>query len=432
MKQLKIDKYFADMGIKVRFNTLGYNDQLINSFVNDFRDVVDKGKEQNSAHTKLSCYSSMYTFEPRKKCTGFEKLSDLDSKFRRNAQHFVTEPQNTPLAVIENNKIDAKNISYKNALKCELSSIDDILVYYSGGVDSELVCKSLLESKKEFKVVIFQWTNNEGKIINEYDLGYAFKFCTDNDLNPIVKTINVENLWESKEFIELSKDLQLLSPQLVTYAYIVKYMAKEYTNVTHLLAGEVRFKTNYLMDDGSKANLVYLNKVLPAYNGYQYNFSDSGINPPGALIELYYNNGLVNGGNWTISAYRTVSPLPPIDPIPTTPPGGPVSGVWTTTPWLVEYEFRNVITVNSSSGIGFLLSPYQGSYGTIENEGFILTTMASLQIEAPPLGPTTYFADVTFEIFVRKTGDTVPEVVSTINFFFSITNTLEPDPPDPG
>jgi hypothetical protein len=369
MQKPKLDTYFEKKGINVRFNTLGNDETLVRTFVSNFQSLVDLSKLKQSNHVKLSCYSNMYTFEPRTKHTGFELLQPLEKSFREKINFFVKDPQFSPLLLIEksDNKIITEN--YKDVLKNDLQKIENILVYYSGGLDSELVCNSLIESGKKFTPVIFQWTNNND-IINQHDLNYAFKFCKEKNLKPIIKTVNLETLWNSQEFEKLAIDTGIVSPQIVTYAYIIELMSKEIPNATHLFGGEVRFRSDYMVDNGDFANLVYLNKVSPlGYEGLTYTDASAGI----AFISLYY----YDDGTWAVVGQSGVQ----------------ATGTWTTTP-ATTYEMKTDID----------LTP--GTYQTITGPTYIA---ADIQNFSPPSDIT-----VQFTMSVRVVGQTTPVVVSTI------------------
>jgi len=391
MQKPKLDTYFEKKGINVRFNTLGNDETLVRTFVSNFQSLVDLSKLKQSNHVKLSCYSNMYTFEPRTKYTGFESLQPLEKSFREKINFFVKDPQFSPLLLIEksDNKIITEN--YKDVLKNDLQKIENILVYYSGGLDSELVCNSLIESGKKFTPVIFQWTNNNNDIINQHDLNYAFKFCKEKNLKPIIKTVNLETLWNSQEFEKLAIDTGIISPQIVTYAYIIELMSKEMPNATHLFGGEVRFKSNYLMDDGSFANLVYLEKITPSYNGQTYSVT-TGLGVFASMTLFYYPDG-----NWDIRIQDG---------------GVAASGAWYSPigggfPQDASFEIRATISENYQVNGGWTwASTYETITGAGVSVGAVFASGAGFQ--------EGNIASAKFDIELRRIGQTSPVQSSSV------------------
>ena len=128
-------------------------------------------------------------------------------------------------------------------------------------MDSELVAHALLDAGKTFIPVIFQWTNDKGEIQNEFDTDYAMRFCQKYGLTPIIETINIENLWTSTRFRNLSEEFNITSPQLVTHAYMVLRMNDKYPNRCHLFGGEVRYTTDYGWKKDENSAMVIMGKV---------------------------------------------------------------------------------------------------------------------------------------------------------------------------
>lgn len=382
MTREKIDKYYEKQGIKVRFNTLGYNETLTKSYIHTFKNIVDNSEFKKSNIVKLQCYNSIYQLKPRDKLTGFEKLRDRDIEFRDKAASVVTESQFTPTLTIDEETLTDVAGSYKEELIKSLLDLDDILLYLSGGIDSEFVARVLLEIKKPFTPVIFQWTNNAGNIINEHDLKHAFTFCVDNDLSPIVQTINIERLWETDEFLQLAKEIQITSPQLLTYTHIINVINSQYPNKTHLFGGEVRFYNRIL--DKKKCNIVFLQKVCPPdYNGGSYQGQTTGS---GSCTLQYFNTS----GLWRVA--RTGF--------------GSVDGTWTTTPES-SYEFLiDSVTDNGSLGVGQIIPNAPTTWAPIDN---FPTQICRVQI-----GNGSSLRDASFEIWVRSITEPGNICVSTI------------------
>jgi len=375
----KIDMYFAKKGVDVRFNTLGHDELLVRSFVNDFKDIVGKSYSKKSNAIKLECYKKLYYFHPRKKLTGFERLKKQDLNFRDQIAQFIVESQFTPTLKIDGTE-PSPAVSYKNALKASLVNAINPLLYLSGGIDSELVAHTLLDMKKEFTPVIFFWTDNQNNIINHDDVNQAKKFCSDHNLKPILKQINLEQLWATTEFKRLSIDMQISSTQLVTYSYLIDLMNSLLPGRTHLFGGEVRFFST--IEDNKPANIVFLEKVCPpGYNGGYYQAES-----PGSATLLYNNST----GIWSIG--RTGFPTP--------------TGTWTTTP-AFSYEYLiDTATVDTSFGSGQIIPNTPTGWAPIDS--------TSTQICRVQGGSASSNWVGSFEIWVRSTTEPANICVSTI------------------
>ena len=258
--------YFHNLGIDVYFNTLGRTKELVNAYVSDTQSLVEAIDTKQSQFAKAACYDKYYFLPSRKKLTGFENFKKIDEAFR------IEQRTNFNILWVPGkvvNKYIPKITDYKTALiNSTREFTKPTLLYLSGGIDSELVALAMLDAKTAFTPVIFHWTDNSGKIQNDEDTKFANAFCEKHNLTPINKTVNIEHLWGTAEFKQLVRDLELTSPQISTHAYIVKLMNEELPNHTHLLGGEVRYKSDYEEQDGTIANVVYANKIIPT----QFNF----------------------------------------------------------------------------------------------------------------------------------------------------------------
>jgi hypothetical protein len=377
MGQQKIEKHFAKKGIKVIFNTLGHTPELVHSFVSDYRDIVDKSNTKRSEHVKISTYSDMYTFEVRPKLTGFESFKHKDKNFRQYVQKFIHESQFSPSLLVDNVDLD-KTKSYKTLLSESLEKIENPLLYLSGGMDSELVAYAFLEKNIKFKVVVFEYVDIAGNVKNFDDVKYAYKFCSRNGIIPEIVQINIEHLWDTEEFKCLAIDLQYASPQLATYAYMVELMSVKYPTATHMFGGEVKFFTNYWKDNGELANVVLLEKIVPAYNGQNY-FQQSGCSQFVEIFLSYYADGsYAITGDIALSSQTFISGGSWYNGTPTSPYGymGRVSAIYSTTQdnggFLAATSFLNIpaggVTLASGfgNGSGFSQANTGGLYCQIE------------------------------------------------------------------
>jgi hypothetical protein len=329
-------QYFANLGIDVEFNTIGRNNDLIQAYIANTQSLVSIEQHQISENIKFACYSQFYTFAPRQKFTGFENFKEQDIAFRIANSDIIVQPQVRPCLVTEKNP---SSNTYKETL---ISSFSDftkpIILYLSGGLDSELLALALLEAGKPFTPVIFCWTSNDA-VKNQAEVQFAFDFCAAHNLTPIIKSIDVSSLWSSSvEFKQLSVDIQIVSPQLTTHAYMVLLMNSEIPNAQHLFGGEVRYRTNYLKDDNSLANIILLGKVAPGYNGNLYTRANASAKPVNVRLNLSSSGAwnIVTGGIGLTT-------------------GSPLSGTWAVAPLAVGgYEYRITAVSGSATGLGII------------------------------------------------------------------------------
>jgi hypothetical protein len=335
MIKLGIDEYFSEKGICVRYNTLGNDETLVRSYLNQFHDIVEQSERKRSEYVKHSCYSKLYNIESRIKYTGFEEFKKIDNEFRKQIGKYITKPQKNNHGFVMDKKENSDNLSYKEALLTRLKTVVDPVLYLSGGIDSELVALALLEANVKFTPVIFEFVDKFGKIRNSAELNYAYKFCKNNHLIPDIHQIDIETLWDSHYFKQLAIEVQISSPQIVTHVYMIEMLSIKYRNSTHLFGGEVRFRSNYVMDNGDLANIVFLNKVDPVgYNGTLY--SDVNAGGPASFAYLYYDN---SNGNWSVVTNSEIDDA---------------SGAFTTTP-AFQYQVRITSAtqvVNTTTGTG--------------------------------------------------------------------------------
>ena len=398
MQRPVIDRYFSKLGIDVIYNTLGHNRELIASFVSDHRDVLSNYTSRSN-HIKHILYSEIYNLEFRHKKTGFEKIPKLDQDFRNKISKVVRASQFSETCIIDKEE-ENHLTNYKDHLSNFIRKLDNPILYYSGGLDSELVALSLLDNDKKFTVVTVEWIY-EGKVINEYELNYAYKFCRNNSIIPVIKQIDVEELWNSNQFFQLAKDLGIVSPQLVSHAYIISIINQQFPNRTHLFGGEVRFQP-YLLDNGEMAKLVFLDKLTPGYDGQLYTANADG-SCDSSQLELVYSSG----GGWEILyAFPTQ-----------TPPTVGWSGTWTDTPGSsYEYRITSITTwptIGSNAG-----SPTPSSAPTGWSAIGGSTSICKMyQINAGgPVPPQYLESDAIFYIEVRVIGQTSPVQASSVRF----------------
>lgn len=382
--QEKIDKYYKNLGVNVRFNTLGYDEDLIHSYVNDFNKLVINSKRQRSNHIKLDCYNTFFSHKSRNKLTGFESLKTQDEEFRQFIRQHIKESQFTPTLTINDKTKKDISENYLYYLKNSLKDLDNIILYLSGGLDSEFLGNVLLSMNKNFTPVIFVWKDSSNKILNFIDIKYAYQFCNKNNLKPVSIDLDLETLWKSDEFINLAKDIQISSTQQVTYAYCVKLVNELHPDSTHLFGGEVRFFST--VENNERANIVFLAKVCPP--GYNTNSYQGQVLTGGGSCTLEYFNST---GEWRVA--RTGF--------------GSITGIWTTTPASL-YEYL-IDAVDDLGGVGLgQIIPNTPMTSWAPIDGFP-TQICRVQIPNPSSS-----RDANFEIWVRSVSDPSNICISTI------------------
>jgi hypothetical protein len=385
-------QYFSNLGIDVEFNTIGRNDSLIQSYIANTQSIVSLEPNQTSEYVKNVCYSLFYTFVDRPKLTGFENFKEQDIEFRINSSNSINQPQVRQCLVTEKNP---SSNDFKNLL---ISSISDftkpVLLYLSGGLDSELLANILLEAGKPFTPVIFCWTKN-AVVQNQNEVQFAFDFCASHGLTPIVKSIDLPSLWASEHFKQLSIDIQIASPQLVTHAYMVKLMSLEIGDMQHLFGGEIRYRTNYVKDDNSLANIILLGKVSPGYNGATYN----NFQQDGAPIVNYLT--LNSNGTWVVQYF------------PSQGETGPGSGTFAVAPLnAAGYEYRITAISSTFPSSGHCVPASAPTAYSPINGGAVCETWSDNNGEQ---------RIDTFSIQIRPVGH--PATVQSSNITFNVAHT---------
>lgn len=272
------EKYFEEQNIQVYFDTLGKTKALKEAYIESTQKLVDANPTKRSEMVKHACYSQFYSMKQREKLTGFEQFAELDKQYRIENREYIGENVFRMSNLFEKSEKSSIILPYKTQLGRSFEEYNKpILLYLSGGLDSELVARSLIEFGINFTPVIFNWGNKKGEIVNSTDTQYAFDLCKEFQLTPIVKTVNIDELWLSAEFKRLGKAIRILSPHLTTHAYMVELMNTEKPNHIHLLGGEVRYKSDASKFNDEKfinPNLVYANKINPI-TGYSNTFNIS-------------------------------------------------------------------------------------------------------------------------------------------------------------
>lgn len=219
-------------------NFLAKNEYIFLNFVAScIKYGLEDGKGSN--HIKYAIYNSTYPMEFRPKRTGFEKIDKLDKTVRKYLQTFV--PNESDIRQVELDVIneyiehfDEKDFLQSiNDYKISLEKVaeeyrdDNNIVYLSGGIDSELVALIFLSKKINFIPVVFELFDNDHQIINDFDIEWAYKFCSQNKIEPIVRSMNVEKFWQSDNLKNIAIKNSCNSPQICTHYYMIELVQEE-------------------------------------------------------------------------------------------------------------------------------------------------------------------------------------------------------------
>ena len=222
---------------KLNINFLTYSAKSIRAFITEALPRMSPGETSN--HIKTQVYTSNFDVEPRPKYTGFEKVISQDVKTRKRLRaHLKAQGLDDNTEIAEAKSQDLKNyiddnsegITFRDSL-IEIAKTyadpDNInLVYYSGGLDSEIVIQSFRLAGVKFCPVVFTLTW-QGDIINDHDLSWAHKFLSDNQIPYVSRTIELSNFWESEKIEAYARDWGISSPQILTQYLMIDSIHSE-------------------------------------------------------------------------------------------------------------------------------------------------------------------------------------------------------------
>jgi hypothetical protein len=120
-----------------------------------------------------------------------------------------------------------------NARKIADAATRPIYVAMSGGLDSELVARTMLKEKIPFTPIIAQFENN----YNKDDILYAFDFCRKNGLEPHVLKVDILALFKDS----INTPYVLANCASVLYMQIMRHVDR-LGGMTVMGAGEHRYQ----------------------------------------------------------------------------------------------------------------------------------------------------------------------------------------------
>jgi hypothetical protein len=236
--------------VEHEFGFLWATDKQRGAYLSDLqiKDILKQNPRVDSNHFKQEIYNLFYDFEPRKKKTGFESFADLDQNIRTHLSFDPNHKRNV-LAVREDyaqqrTRNDSEyvnaSIEYAQAIsKYCIAENKNPMLFYSGGIDSELMLNIFLDSGVEFDVLFADY-----KGANDYDKQYMLEYTAKHNITPIIMEFDVEQFFgDYAEIIRLHKEYNNSSPQILAYYKLIELAAEKY-NSFPVLAGEFRINYN--------------------------------------------------------------------------------------------------------------------------------------------------------------------------------------------
>jgi len=158
--------------------------------------------------------------------------------------------------------LDFKAACIDVAKKIRYSTKSPLYLFYSGGVDSEIMILAFLEAKINFNTVVLKFSNG----YNDHDLFYALNFCKKYHIDPIIINIDIEDLFDSKGY-EKYFPIYCLSP--IMHTTIVGM--EKVDGYPVLGSGDLFIGRNLSPDDIKKYALPWEQKWL-LYDGQYENY----------------------------------------------------------------------------------------------------------------------------------------------------------------
>ena len=158
-------------------------------------------------YTQLTSESS---FIDDLECFNFRKFLQKEYSVYSNTQDvdFVFTTSQLP----KNPKIENTVIEYVKKHMAEYLKEGKYNLFLSGGIDSENIANIFLECKIPFTPIIVAYCH-EDKILNDYDIQYAFNFCKKHSITPIVIDIPIIDFFNSGKAIKYAREYGCISPQ---------------------------------------------------------------------------------------------------------------------------------------------------------------------------------------------------------------------------
>ncbi len=185
-------------------------------------------------------------------CFNFRKFLQKEYSVYSNTQDvdFVYTTSTLP----ENPKIENSLIDYVSKHMAEYLKEGNYNLFLSGGIDSENIANILLECKIPFTPIIVAY-GHEDKVLNDYDIKYAFDFCKKHNITPILIDIPIIDFFNSGKAIHYAREYGCTSPQ---FAPMLEAFSKVDGNIIY--SGHQKIFTNLFYN--ARKNSLPLEQVV--------------------------------------------------------------------------------------------------------------------------------------------------------------------------
>lgn len=129
-----------------------------------------------------------------------------------------------------------------------------ILVGLSGGMDSQVVCLSLIKAQVPFQPVILKLYSEDGRVYNNFDIEGAHAFCEKFDLIPLEEELNLDRFWY-EEAMQLVQDYCITVADIAVQLFLVKKYKDTHAYING--GGDPVVRTNVKEDDSGEIELTY-------------------------------------------------------------------------------------------------------------------------------------------------------------------------------
>lgn len=161
---------------------------------------------------------------------------------------------------IENNVVDYVELHLREYLQ-----ENNYNLFLSGGIDSENIANILIKGNIRFTPIIVTYTHQD-KVLNDYDIKYAFDYCKKQNITPTIIDIDIIDFFNSGKCMKYAREYQCVSPQFSPILY-----AFDQIDGNILYSGHQKIFTNLL------------------YNARKYSTDLESV-----LSDFSYNNDLLN------------------------------------------------------------------------------------------------------------------------------------------
>jgi hypothetical protein len=107
--------------------------------------------------------------------------------------------------------LDWRNECLETARLIRANTTQDIVVLFSGGIDSEVVLQSFMFCRIPVRAAITRFRND----LNMQDVYYAVKFCETHSIPYVFLDLDVEKFFESGQALDYAAKVRCVQPQLL-------------------------------------------------------------------------------------------------------------------------------------------------------------------------------------------------------------------------